>query len=117
MRALVASFATTGLLAGSLFAAGCGPNCQSTCNTLYQENECNIQSAGASRSELLKICNKECNLALSTPGELGDYKPHEYTPKSVTTELENDQQAAAWMDCVEAKDCTLLSDGYCAPVW
>jgi hypothetical protein len=117
MRTILATAATTALLSTSLLATACGPNCQSTCNRLYQENECNIQSAGASRSELVKICNDECEAALDTPGELGDYDPHVYTPKSVTTSLENDQQAAAWMDCIDVKSCELLADGYCAPVW
>ena len=35
-------------------------------------------------------------------------------------ELENDQQAALWMDCVEEKSCELLKTSggrFCAPIW
>ncbi|MFT4975080.1 MAG: hypothetical protein ACI8S6_000967 [Myxococcota bacterium] len=111
-----------GLIAGlsllSIGAAGCdNPDCQSTCNKLYQSEECSIASPGSTQTELLTTCLDSCNLALDTPGEVGDYTPGEYTPSSVSVELENDKQAAIWMDCVSEFSCELLDDGYCAPVW
>lgn len=115
----------TALVFGALAASGswlmlltaCGPNCQSTCNRLYQESECNIQSPGATRDDLVLECNTQCENALEVPGEVGDYNPKEYTPNSVSVELENDKQAAVWMDCIAEQSCELLNDGFCAPVW
>lgn len=100
----------------SIGAAGCGPDCQSTCNKLYQTEQCNIQSPGQTQSTLLSECTEMCELALETPGEIGRYNPSEYTPSSQSIELENDKQAAVWMDCVSEFSCELLNDGYCAPV-
>lgn len=119
------STARTVLLTGAVMASGswlllltgCGPDCQATCNRLYQESECNIQSPGATRDALVTRCNQECEGALETPGEVGDYQPNEYTPANESVTLENDKMAATWMDCVSATSCELLNDGYCAPVW
>jgi hypothetical protein len=107
------------LVAAAVPISGCGPTCQSTCNRLYQEAEpsCNIQSVASDRTELLTRCNESCEDALDTPGEIGDYTPHEYTPSSKNIDLENDKQAALWMDCVAETSCEHLNDGYCAPVW
>lgn len=110
------------------WAAGCGPDCQSTCNKLYQTEQCGIVSPGQTQSELLSTCLDSCESALGTPGEVGDYDPNEYTPASVSVELQNDKQAAVWMDCVAETSCCLLgagnecssdnaTPGYCAPVW
>ena len=105
------------LISAAALGSGCGPDCQSTCNKLYQESECNTQSPGRSRDELLSRCNQECEDALVVPGEVGDYQPNEYTPSSVAVTLKNDKQAAAWMDCVQETSCEFLNTGYCAPVW
>ena len=103
----------------AVLGTGCGPTCQATCNRLYQEADpnCNIQSVAMDRSELLTECNNACEDALDVPGEIGDYTPHEYTPSSKSITLENDKQAALWMDCVAETSCEHLNDGYCAPVW
>lgn len=120
-RAPLRAALVTGALAlsgtGLALLSGCGPDCQSTCNRLYNESECNIQSPGATREELLGRCNTECGNALDVPGEVGDYNPNEYTPSNENIELENDKRAAVWMDCVAATSCEFLNDGYCAPVW
>ncbi len=105
------------LVAVGALAAGCGPDCQSTCNRLYQTEQCNIQSPGSTQGELLSTCSEACESALEQPGEVGDYTPNEYTPKSEATVLQNDKQAAIWMDCVATTDCSFLETGYCAPVW
>ncbi len=105
------------LVVTSAVAVGCGPDCQSTCNKLYQSEQCNIQSPGSDLTELLTTCMDSCEYALSRPGEVGDYKPTEYTPASVSVTLQNDKQAAVWMDCVSETACDYLESGYCAPVW
>jgi hypothetical protein len=109
-------------IAGLLLAAGglsgCGPNCQSTCTTLYAESECNLQSPGLSREELLRTCESECESALTKSGEIRpEYKPDEDTPSDKSVELTSDKEAALWMDCVAETACDLLDEGYCAPVW
>lgn len=115
------------LLGLSASLVGCGPDCESTCNTLYQEAECNLQSAGYQRSELLLQCNDECEKALQNPGDVRPgYDPYEYTPTSddqVT--FTNDSEVALWMECVAETSCDLMgvnannegTPGYCAPVW
>ena len=100
----------------SLSAVGCGPDCQSTCNRLYQENECNLQFPGQSRANLLRDCSNACEDALDTPGEIRqEYTPNQYTPSNESVRFQNDQEAALWMDCVEAQACEKLGDGYCSP--
>ena len=108
---------STALVVVSAVAVGCGPDCQSTCNTLYQSEQCNIQSPGSDQGELLNTCMDACEDALKQPGEVGDYNPTEYTPASVSVTLQNDKQAAVWMDCVSETACEFLESGYCAPVW
>ena len=96
--------------------AACGPDCQSTCNRLFLENECNLQFPGQSRDDLLRECNNACSDALTTPGEIREeYRPNQYTPRDQSVRFQNDQEAALWMDCVEAQACEKLNEGYCAP--
>jgi len=106
----------------SVFATACGPDCQTTCEKLYaQGGECEFTSAGDQYGEKnFSRCIETCESAISTPGEAGDYNPQEKTPSSQSIELENDQQAALWMDCVEEKSCELLKTSggrFCAPIW
>lgn len=105
------------LVAVSLGATGCGPDCQSTCNRLYSQNECDIQRAGVEREELLDTCNERCEVALTKPGEADpDYNPGEKMPPSKDVEasiVETDTEAAMWMDCVGETSCELLDEGYC----
>ena len=108
---------------------GCGNDCQSTCQRLYgDEPNCSIKRPGKNRDELIQFCEDECKQALRTPGDVGNYTPSKRTPRDETPLLENDKQAALWMDCVEETDCTYLDPnprgenddkegGYCAPVW
>ena len=128
MRASLARLVLALSAVAALATAGCGPTCQSTCNRLYQEDECNLQSAGLTREELISTCMEKCENALDREGDLGDYDPNQYTPANETVELENDKQAAAWMECVASTACCQLgqsasqecasgSGGYCAPVW
>ena len=117
MRALKTTllFATIG--AGTVLA-GCGPDCQTTCQRLYgDEPNCDLKSPGATRDELLSQCDDECSTGLENPGEVGNYNPKEYTPQSESVELETDRQVALWMECIKETSCKLLDEGYCAPVW
>lgn len=116
----------------SLFFSGCGNDCQSTCAKLYgtapncgdpsgekgtDSYFAGLNTFGQGREDKTRQCMDECEGALEKPGEVGDYRPTEYTPSDQPVTLENDRQAAVWMDCVESHSCENLSAGYCAPVW
>jgi hypothetical protein len=109
-------------IAFSTVLSACGPTCQSTCQKLYSESECNLQRPGKSQSELRNTCETYCETALMEPGGLNGYDPSlkKGSSKSVTLDTEN--QAAAWMYCVEKTSCERLDyrsgqGGYCPPVW
>ena len=113
-----------GLMAivGTALTSACGPDCQSTCEKLYSPGgECQFVSAGdPTGEENFGECMKECGNAVLTPGDAGNYNPNEKTPSSNSVKLENDQQAALWMDCIEEKSCELLKTTggrFCAPIW
>lgn len=113
------------VLLSSLLA--CGPNCQSTCQRLYGEStqrvygeqitDCGIDRAGRDASELVDTCMDECQAALEVPGEVGPYEPYERTGSSESVDIENERQAAVWMECIAETSCDRLREGYCAPVW
>lgn len=110
--------ALTGLVA--LLASGCGPNCQSTCSRLYGNgtDECQITRPGYQTSEQLSnTCMDACEEALTKSGEVGDYDPNARHGSTTGVVLENEKQAAVWMDCIVETDCDFLESGYCAPVW
>ena len=100
----------------SMLSACSGPSCSSSCEKLYLE-ECARESAGQSQNELLGNCISECEDALDKPGEVGSYDPYVRIANGRTIELENDRQAAMWMDCVAETACEKIDDGYCMPVW
>jgi hypothetical protein len=99
--------------------SGCGPTCQSTCDHLYGStgDDCHIERAGTTETELKNTCMEKCEAALETPGELGNYNPDERQGSSAAIVLETDKQAAVWMDCIAETACEDLTKGYCAPVW
>lgn len=105
------------VLAASLLA--CGPTCQSTCERLYQNSpgSCHIQRPDKSESEMFNICMGYCDDALDQTGELGQYDPYQRSSSSAAITLDNESQAAVWMDCVTEQACERLETGYCAPVW
>ena len=108
------------LTVAALFAAGCGPNCQSTCDRLYGAtgDDCSITRPGVSSSTDLKNeCMSVCGEALKVPGDLGNYDPNEWQGSSDSVTVRNDKQAAVWMDCIAETSCEDLEKGYCAPVW
>ena len=103
---------------GALVAmTGCGPNCQSTCEKLYVESECGVERPGRTTDELLRTCMENCESALERPGEIGSYKPYSNEGSGTSFELENEMQAALWMECVAESACDKIGDGYCSPVW
>ena len=96
----------------------CGPDCQSTCSTIYEPSQCGIERPGQTEQESMRRCMEECGLALSKPGVArDDYNPNDQSPRSETPELKNDQEVALWMDCVANTACENLEKNYCAPIW
>jgi hypothetical protein len=104
-------------LAAAATLAGCGPNCQSTCEKLYLESECNIQRPGRSVDELLTTCNNNCEQALETPGEIEDFDPYDNSGSGSSVTIDNELEAALWMECIAESACEKINDNYCAPVW
>ena len=110
--------------AALLFATACGPNCQSTCQRIYGngvndagEEDCSIQRPGRDQGELIDTCMDNCEEALEQPGELGTFDPYTRTGSNQSVSLENERQAAEWMECVTETDCQRMQEGYCAPIW
>jgi hypothetical protein len=103
------------LLAG--LAGGCSENCQNTCARIYSENECGIVIPGVKVADSVNQCQSTCETALKQAGSMGTYNPYERHGSEPVT-LENEKQAAAWMDCVWSTDCELLdpAEGLCAPI-
>jgi len=115
MRFLIAS-----LIPVALLLVGCGPTCQSTCSRLYDEGggSCHIQRPGhKDQVELKNRCMEECETALMIPGDKGDYDPYTNSGGSASVEIENEMQAASWMNCISETSCDRLEQNYCAPVW
>lgn len=110
-------------LALAAFAPGCGPNCQSTCDKLFlSEDEalgsCGIEHPGKSADDERRDCIIACEDALAEAGPIpAGYNPDERQTGSQSVQLQTDEQAAAWMECVDETACEYLTDGYCAPVW
>lgn len=101
-------------LVGAALLAGCGPSCQEACNRAFKENECNLSVPGATQNELARDCISECESALRKPGDLDGYDPNERHTSGESIRLENERQAAVWMDCVVETACERLDQGYCA---
>ncbi len=101
-----------------VLTTACGPDCRSTCQRIYStaENGCGIPIPGREPEASIRDCVDECEDALSTPGVLGDYDPNTRNTSGEAVVLENEKQAAAWMDCVDQADCLVLDDGFCAPI-
>lgn len=110
----LAAAAAVGFLLG---VTGCGPNCQSTCQTLFGEapDYCALTVPGKPLDESRKACVTQCEQALAQAGDVGDYDPFNQNLTGVSVHLDNEKQAALWMDCVEQHSCQDLSEGFCAP--
>ena len=89
----------TGSMGGLLWLSGCGENCQTTCRHVYAEDECGIVSPGQTPADIIKDCVDECSNALQQTGTAG-YDPFVTPASDDSIALENEAEAAAWMDCV-----------------
>jgi hypothetical protein len=101
----------------AVVAAGCGPNCQSTCERLYFEDaaNCGVPTPGRDTDEAFRDCINACEEALDAPGELGTYNPDDRQTSGESIILQNETQAAAWMECVDQTSCEDINAGYCEP--
>ncbi|HHO53217.1 MAG TPA: hypothetical protein ENK18_20665 [Deltaproteobacteria bacterium] len=101
-----------------LFAASavgaCGYNCQSTCFRIHDPSACAVEIAGQTPQSRIQDCTVQCENALERVGPMGSYDPTLRSQES----LLNEQQAAAWMDCVWAVECSELDPvtGACHPL-
>ena len=112
------AFTLAAVLSAAWATTGCiGPSCQSTCNKIFGEppDQCGLQVPGKELEESFKDCRDECEFALTQAGEIGDYDPFEANTGGFAATLDNEKQAAMWMDCVEQHSCQDLSEGFCAP--
>ena len=97
--------------------AGCSKNCQATCERIYGA-ECDITIPGITTDELMTECQSDCEQALQQPGSMGNYNPYNQRDPTVDFHLENEKQAAEWMDCVSNATCEELDpvSGICYPI-
>jgi hypothetical protein len=96
-----------------VLTSGCGANCQMVCSKAWAADECNLQVPGeTNQADLVRDCVIECENALQQTGELQGYDPN-VPLSSQTFTLENEKQAAVWMDCVDESACQLLDEGVC----
>ena len=77
----------------------CGENCQSTCRHVYDASECGIVVPGVGPDELIKECVSECEEAMKHVGQ-ASYDPTITPAAADNIVLENEAEAAAWIDCV-----------------
>jgi len=107
----------TAVIAAAALGEGCGPTCQSSCHHIYSPDECAVVTPGVPDwTEMYKDCVDTCQNALETPGTLGVYDPDVRNTSGESIKLENERQAAAWMDCIDQTSCERLTEGYCAPI-
>lgn len=111
------ALAGAALLGLSALWAGCDKNCQNTCARIY--DECQISVPGVTPDALKRDCESACEQALTEAGSIGSYNPHNRADPTNPPVLENERQAAAWMDCVWDVECPQLdpqTGGICAPI-
>lgn len=109
-------------LAAALLGSGCGPDCQSSCERLYGDgappDECGLSlpthSSSFGRQSIIDDCTLHCERAMDRNGKAGEYDPNG-TSNNSDVYLENEIQAAMWMDCVNEASCEKLEEGMCAP--
>jgi hypothetical protein len=119
MPVRLSSAAPVLLVALVALLAGCGPDCQSSCDKIFgdQADQCGIVVPGQTAETMTRECVAHCEQALAENGEIGDYNPDvRATSGNDGPTLDNEKQAALWMDCVEETSCDYLNNGYCAPV-
>lgn len=110
------------VFSAALLATGCGPDCRSSCEKIFADaaGECGIivpgKSGEAGRQEMISQCVSHCEQAMRRNGDVGAYSPNERAGGDEDISLENEKQAALWMDCVAETSCENLNKNYCAPV-
>ncbi len=110
----------------SAAAVGCGYNCQDTCQHVYAQSECNVATGQLEETDKIDSCIETCQDALTKTGELDGYDPFEAYVLGDPPSLENEKQAAYWMECVWLNapepgyqaGCANLetTEGFCAPI-
>ena len=107
--------------ASFLVFAGCATeaplDCYTSCDKLFGDaaGQCLIVVPGRTAQEMTNDCVASCDHALARAGELGSYNPDERSSGADDISIDNEQQAAAWMDCIHDTSCDLLKTNYCAP--
>jgi hypothetical protein len=109
------------LLLAAAALAGCDKNCQNTCAKIYDQAQCNVVVPGEDADTLRRECISECQAALTQPGDMNGYNPYDKVPPASDFEnfvLENEKQAAEWMECVASQECDQLQleGGICWPI-
>ena len=79
--------------------SGCGENCQSTCQRVYDPSECGVVLPGVTPKELINTCVSECESALQRQGDQR-FDPVTTPASDDAWRLQNEAEAAAWIDCV-----------------
>ena len=102
---------------------GCATDCQTSCEKIWAETECGktVQDPNvyddATREARIAECTTLCRSAMLKHGEAGSYEPNLAVSQSASPCLDNDRQAAMWMDCVEQASCETLAKNVCAPIY
>lgn len=99
----------------SLSACEAPVSCQTACQLAFRENECNVKVPGQEADTLVRECVQECEVALRRTGELNGYDPDDRNSvdRSESFRLQNEKQAALWIDCVIETSCRDLDEGFC----
>jgi hypothetical protein len=95
--------------------AGCNRNCQNTCTRIY--DECDINVPGVTKTQSVADCEQSCESALKKAGTMGAYDPFGRDISGDGAELENEVQAAAWMECVWEVGCEDIGPNGSALCW
>ena len=110
------------LLLAAAGLVGCAQHdCHTSCSKLFGDGdgECAIQVPGHAdangQAEIEQQCEGYCDAAMNQSGAVGDYDPNVRASGNEDVGLENDAQAALWMDCIDDTDCADLNNNYCAP--
>jgi hypothetical protein len=120
---------TAALALLTVLSTACGqPTCLSTCRRFYapEPDGCGAAPDGLTTEDAIGQCTDICQAAIQIPGEPVDpndrrFNPEVVAPLNETHALANEQEAAAWMDCVWTFDdetCPLKLDAqYCAKIF
>lgn len=94
-----------GISVAGLLLSACGPTCQSSCRRMYAEAECDGAAGQAFPAEdFIEGCIEQCDQALGVPGTVRSdtrfFDPDNVSPANQDFCLQNEAEAATWMDCV-----------------